>query len=233
MKYKLSASLTLSEKEFIKAFSGQYNYSAYLGDDCDDDLFCLCYQDDILTGYAYLCLFDDAEISGFVLPRYRRRGIFTHMVKLLTKGITCPIVFSGKDYYDGFRQCALSFNAVHCHIQYLMKYDSSLYVPKVFLSDYEVEKNRQEETWFFYMDDEEIGQISLYIEENIINIFNVYMEPDKRGLGYSRLLLSTLLSLIPSDKDIFLQVSNENIPACRLYKTCGFRAVDSVTYYKC
>lgn len=86
-----------------------------------------------------------------------------------------------------------------------------------------------ESTYFFLLDGEEIGSISIYEEKNTVNIFGVYLEPEFRGRGYSReMMYSVLEDIVPGGRRIILQVADNNKPAFRLYAGCGFEVIDYV-----
>lgn len=89
-----------------------------------------------------------------------------------------------------------------------------------------------ESTYFFRLGNAEIGCICTLEEAHTINIFNVYIEPDYRGQGFSReMLYSVLEDIIPLGKKILLQVADNNEPAFSLYTKCGFEIIDSVVSY--
>ena len=86
-----------------------------------------------------------------------------------------------------------------------------------------------ESTYFFYYGDAEIGCICTLEESCTVNIFNVFIEPEYRGKGFSReMMYSVLEDLIPLGKKIILQVADNNEPAFSLYAKCGFIIIDSV-----
>ena len=68
-----------------------------------------------------------------------------------------------------------------------------------------------------------IGTVCFYEEETIGNIFGLGILPKYRGHGYGKDLLQTLLSRIPADKKIYLQVSSWNAAAFQLYQKAGFK----------
>lgn len=64
-----------------------------------------------------------------------------------------------------------------------------------------------ESTYFFSIDDTEIGSISIYEEKRTVNIFGVYIEPEYRGKGYAReMMYSVLEDIIPGGRQILLRL---------------------------
>lgn len=68
-----------------------------------------------------------------------------------------------------------------------------------------------------------IGTVCFYEEEHSGNIFGLGILPEYRGHGYGKDLLSALLTRIPADKKIYLQVSGRNAAAFQLYQKTGFK----------
>ncbi|MDO5381637.1 MAG: GNAT family N-acetyltransferase [Eubacteriales bacterium] len=78
---------------------------------------------------------------------------------------------------------------------------------------------------------------SLYFSsfDSTICIHQVFVEPEerKKGLGTQLvcLALNNLIDTYGSDKNIILQVSSTNLPACHVYEKCGFTVQESVSFY--
>lgn len=70
-----------------------------------------------------------------------------------------------------------------------------------------------------------IGTVCFCEEAHIGNIFGLGILPEYRGHGYGKDLLQALLTRIPSDKKIYLQVSSRNAAAFQLYQKAGFRII--------
>lgn len=126
----------------------------------------------------------------------------------------------------------MSYTYRECLMQYCKK---ELPVPKRMVLDCEIESMAPDEdggvesTYFFYLENTEIGSISIYEEKNTVNIFGVYIEPEFRGNGYSHEMLYSVLEDITSlGKRILLQVADNNIPAFSLYTKCGFEIIDYI-----
>ncbi len=70
-----------------------------------------------------------------------------------------------------------------------------------------------------------IGTVCFCEEARSGNIFGLGILPEYRGRGYGKDLLQALLSLIPTDKKIYLQVSSRNAAAFQLYQKAGFQII--------
>jgi len=70
-----------------------------------------------------------------------------------------------------------------------------------------------------------IGTVCFCEESFSGNIFGLGILPEYRGHGYGKSLLQTLLTRIPADKKIYLQVSSQNAAAFQLYQKAGFKIV--------
>lgn len=238
---QLNNSEFLEVSSLIAQCSGHdgLRYYLYTGDADFDDLFVLHHEDSILVGYAYLCKGEPAEISGLVLPRYRRQHIFSRMTEALAEhsGID-SYEFSGHSKYPGFAECAAALGAPHRHDEHLMRFSGHSLPHSDISLDYSVEQ-KDDTVFFFSRDNTEIGCVALAIEGKITNICNVYVEPDYRGQGYGYAMMCTVLSELfnyngfkPNKGfDTLLQVSGSNKPAMALYAKCGFDIIDTVTFY--
>ena len=70
-----------------------------------------------------------------------------------------------------------------------------------------------------------IGTVCFCEEAHSGNIFGLGVLPEYRGHGYGKDLLQELLSRIPTDKKIYLQVSSRNAAAFQLYQKAGFKII--------
>lgn len=205
-------------------------------DDKDIDYFnayVLAYDKDDVVGFLMYTSDNSLnEIRGIVHPSYRRQGIFTKMLNLLkSKHELNDIIFVGKDNYPGISQCAVSIGYTESYHDFLMEFNSELFTPSE-SADLEVEFDESDNTYYYYLDDEFVGSCSIYEEQDTINIFQVFVEPIYRNRGFGHQIISDVLwDLVNSGKNIRLQVSETNIPACKLYKSCGFLVKDSIIYY--
>lgn len=200
-------------------------YSPYLGEEgCNDDIFILSYEQDILTGFLYFFAGDIPEVSVYVHPDYRRQGIATALFKKLRRK-NC--VLTGKDDNIGFTEFAAAMGYRNQYHEYLMEYNHST----SYSSDC-ICHMRSDDTFTLCKDNEEVADCHIYEEANTINIYDIYVEPEYRHQGLGKMLLSSVLcELSATGKRIILQVSERNIPAYRLYTSLGFKIVESVLFF--
>ncbi len=65
-----------------------------------------------------------------------------------------------------------------------------------------------------------------YVKNEMLGIFDIYVNSDKRGRGYGRRIVNAiLLSSGGVAKKSYLQVLKANKPAVRLYKSLGFQEI--------
>lgn len=207
-------------------------YTPYTGSEAEGDFFALCYKKKRLVGFAFLCAGEPAEISGFVHPDFRRRHIFTSMVKALKRHAKAgAFEFSGRDGYPGFGECSAALGASVRREEYLMRFASET-LPVCAKA---LRFVRQEDGTLLFFENGEapIGRVALYYDGALANICNVFVEPDfrRQGVGFS--MLCFVLSELKGQgvNNIILQVSGSNKPALSLYAKCGFEIADSVVFY--
>lgn len=209
-------------------------YDRISADDSEDfDSYILSYDDNVLVGcLLYSQIGITNEIRGIVHSDYRRQGIFTKMVSMLKSECNIDdVIFVGKDCYPGIKQCATSFGCVYCFHDFLMEFNPNLFTPKESDELY-IEFDEANDSYYYHLDDDLIGSCSIYEENDIINIYEVFIEPPYRGRGFGRQIISDLLwDLVNSGKKIHLHVSESNTVALKLYTSCGFEIKDSVAYY--
>lgn len=73
-----------------------------------------------------------------------------------------------------------------------------------------------------------VGMVGASIEKEIdnVHIIAVYVVPEERGKGISKLLMNSILSKVKDNKlikKITVEVNSEQLPALNLYKNSGFR----------
>ena len=213
-----------------------FSYELYTGDDSETsgDFFVLCYTGSELIGFLSYFNADVPEISGIVHPKFRRQKVFSHMFETVeNKLMNKEIVFSGRELYPGFTKTALSLGGSNPYHEYLLKWNKKTIFSGNLGILYDSSSAGQYRDFDFWINECQVGHCSLFTDSAAVNIFDVYIEPEFRGLGYGKAMLNRLLSHISgqSNKNIILQVSEKNKPACNLYFTNGFEVIDSVLYY--
>lgn len=215
----------------------QFSYSPYLGEDgIEDDFFVLTYEEELLTGFLSCFMTETADITGFVHPNFRCRGIFSQMFGVVFDSIEDSgveeILFAGKKGQPGFCECAKKLKATDTITEYLLQYHKTAIPHSEIYGDYTLLQEEASLEYHFHLNGREIGHCNLWIEPTRINIFDLFVDPPFRGKGYGRKILKTVLFLLEDyDQTILLQVSDKNKPAYGLYTTCGFEIIQSVLFY--
>ncbi len=176
---------------------------------------------------------NSVEIIGAVIPEKRRNGIFSEMLKHFQNfSGQADIVFSGRKTYNGFIECAGALGYTDMDSEQLMVFDNSHYTPME-AESLDVQFDDEDLAYYYYIGEEAVGSCSIYEEDFVINIYDVFVYPEYRNQGYGSIIISDVLSdLINSGKKIQLQVSGNNTPALRLYTKCGFVTADTVILLK-
>ncbi len=200
----------------------------------DFDCFILATDNGTPVGFLASSIFDEAsyEIIGAVIPGRRQRGIFRKMLEEFNREFNPrKIVFSGKNTYNGFSECSYSLGYPVMDCEHLMEFDRNNFIPET-TTLLEAEFDEEASTYYYYLGNDFIGSCSICDETSIINIYNVYVEPEYRNRGYGSEIISDVLwDLVNSDKKIQLQVSGHNHAALKLYGKCGFTITDTVVLY--
>ena len=169
------------------------------------------------------------EAFGMVVPNFRRQGIFSKLIAFLSKELTnnASITFYGKPEYSIMKQCANRLGYVLSNEELLMKYEGNN-CHKEWSYDVE-EKDNQ---FYYYIEDDLVGYCSLFETDSTINIYDVKILEEFRGLGYGTQIIEDVLwNVCQSGKQIILQVAANNLVAVRCYHKCDFVTMDSVVFY--
>ncbi len=97
----------------------------------------------------------------------------------------------------------------------------------------------EEDTLYYYQGEELIGQLSLFIEDARVCMFDVEIMPEFRSQGYGKKMLHHFLSdewpylaeIFPIEehpRKLVLQVSENNVAAVKLYQSFQFEVIDQV-----
>lgn len=167
------------------------------------------------------------EVFGMVLPEFRRQGLFGQLLSQLKEIVLDDLTFYGKPEYLLMTECAKAFGFTVIKTELLMKYQE-ISEP----TEWEHEVFENDDTFSYYIDDNFIGSCSIFETDNTINIFEVFVEETYRNKGYATKIINDVLwSIKNSQKEILLQVSQENIPAVRCYQKCGFIVTDAIVFF--
>lgn len=182
----------------------------------------------------------DAEITGFVRPEFRRRGIFSELKGCALKEISKHI--SGEVYAvvesastDG--ACAASSMGYEkeyseCLLRYEGNTDIVCSCEGVCL---EMMEEGDERLYRLMVDGAEIGTAGVHIGERSCCIFGVVIEQTHRGKGYGKQLVALLQKKLieeSREREILLQVSSHNSRAKHIYLEMGFKVCSQMDYYK-
>ncbi|MBE1274799.1 GNAT family N-acetyltransferase [Enterovibrio baiacu] len=92
--------------------------------------------------------------------------------------------------------------------------------------------------WVVSHDGEKIGHIgvsSFNFEENSCEVDNVIKSPDYKQRGLFYFVTNALVNWIENEiqpRNIKLRVFSDNVPAISLYRRCGFKPIDIITFKK-
>ena len=100
-----------------------------------------------------------------------------------------------------------------------------------------VKEEEEDNIFYIYYKDEEIGSFSFYtfnfdIGDIYFHSFNIYEEFQNKGLG--KLSMRAILLFLENigKTKIHLQLLLENTPAYKIYKDLGFSISSEISYYK-
>ena len=200
--------------------------------DSESELYVLAYDKLELIGYLNVFFGVPSELAGLIHPDYRRKGIMMSLYEAVRESLDSRFELSGHDDFPGFKEFARKLNCEDSYHEYLMEYDhdfSAEFEPV----EFETEATEDNAEDFTFKDETGriIGHIGLAHEGSLVNIFNVYVEPEYRNMGNGRRMLLTMLNEVDDGDSIVLQVSEKNQAALRLYLKCGFNIISSVLYY--
>lgn len=184
---------------------------------------------------------DEAELTAFVHPDYRKSGIFTKMLKAARK--ECKKLGITSLYYclpseTGEKNKSHQYS----HSEYLMKLDNSLMkfnAAKLqkrldeLETDYVHCPGKNGECGLFMRSSGKcICRCNLEDEESFTNLWGVFTDENYRHRGLATLLINCVSNTLKSlSKPLILQVSSRNTLALSLYEKCGFTTISSIDYY--
>ncbi|MFC0215561.1 GNAT family N-acetyltransferase [Paenibacillus chartarius] len=85
------------------------------------------------------------------------------------------------------------------------------------------------------VDGEAVGKINVLCEAGRAHLFAFVVSAEKRGMGYGRAMLSSVIELMQTERGLrrfSLEVAASNERALGLYRSCGFETVSIMDYYK-
>lgn len=222
----------------------------------DADIFLLYYEEDELV--AALCIYHMGdtkdgkpidEICAMTHPAWRRKGCFTALFSM-AKALLRPVLRFGINPSSagkagGGRESGGAGDAEtfleHLGAEFTYKEQfMTLPLPDPYFKEgaEPMELTIREET-----EDSDssvtltvtcpFGECYLSLFGNRAYLFGVLIYRRFRGQGYGYRMLHALLSRLPERgiREVFLEVSSENLPAVRLYEKLGFAVSESLAYY--
>lgn len=236
---------------------------AYLRNDLNVHKYLRCffmaYLGNELIGFLNLFVPDEsaAEVSAFVRPDMRRRGVFTKMLEAakdeLDNWYIYDLLYAAEPVSKDAEAAARNMGLVNEHGELLMKAEAVTdeAAGKNVRTGDAVEEKAEETTcthdglicvrndnciagFDYLFDGCKVGSVCLNEEQNSFCIFDVLIYEQYRGRGLGQRMMRLLMEYIrfhAPDKDIILEVSRDNGPAVHIYKKLGFNIVSAVNYY--
>lgn len=199
----------------------------------------------------------EAEITAMTHPDYRLRGLFT---KLFASALVQLKILGISDIYCAVPpECQVaSICKGLSHIEYLQKLDfetakslmhentqssasilTDTHKPKHLHFTYTPAEDSEIPTTYelyekkFLMRSKRIGICHLTEASDFTNIWGVEIKRPYRNQGYGLKLMKFVIHdyFKCSSKPLILNVTSSNTHACRLYKRCGFKAIEKIEYY--
>ncbi len=183
-----------------------------------------------------------AEVTGFTLPGYRRKGHFKELLEcaqreLADKNLEFYVVSDGKSKDACEMLVHMGKTAAYC--ERMMAAPLSELQKMRFMPGKEILAAEEE-----YQVEEEGGAVRLTCRGQVLGscrlayfsgtvyLYGFTIEESRRRQGLGRLFLKLLAS---SQKDdyhtMLLQVGSRNEAACGLYQACGFQITEQLDYY--
>lgn len=94
--------------------------------------------------------------------------------------------------------------------------------------------SEQRKGYLYIWENEYAGTFVIGREENGVFIYGVAMSEKYRGKGIAKYMMKQAIALAEKEgtDEVFLEVDSQNPAALNLYKSCGFKAVFAVDYYR-
>lgn len=214
----------------------------------EEDCICyLLYENDCLLS-ALITFFRDCETMecyAYTLPTHRRNGHFTQLLnELETDYPDIELVFPVYERCSDATNTLKALEATYWYQEHFMELTLTRLEKSGFLKD----ENSNDITitskrdgfnnqicYQFMKDQMPIGACYLELQKDCAYFYGFEISKPLRGQGLGRDCLTLFLShyaSMPERKErIYLQVSNQNLPAMALYKKAGFIIQESLSYY--
>lgn len=183
-----------------------------------------------------------AEISGFTLPGYRRKGHFKELLEcaqkeLADKNLDFYVVSDGKSKeaqemlaHMG-KTAAYSETMMAAPLSHLQKMS---FVPGTGIraaeEEFQVEENKEE--CLLTCGGQVLGRCRLAYFPGTVYLYGFTIDKSVRRQGLGRLFLKRLACAQREEiHTMLLQVGSRNEAACGLYRACGFQVTEQLDYY--
>lgn len=225
-------------------------YPFFIDNETENTQFPLLYYgttDKKIIGFisAYVIDSHNVEICGFVLPKYRRKGIASSLLDNLLEyyeeyNIHVAIRydnFIGKAFLNSYdfkyvsTECKMLLTQSDFNISHTKIMSKSTPYEKIKLQLIQENENNSK-IYHAYILDNTIGGCMISLFGNSAIIHNVEITESFRRKGYGYLLLAEVITELFNTHDtIILHVTKENIPAYKLYTKLGFHITEELEYY--
>lgn len=197
-------------------------------------LFC-GYMESTMAGFLSVYEIDlqNIEICGFVLPEYRKKSIFTKLLKELHRDYSQYRLHTSLPKSSTIAKSAVQSLGFHyCSTECKMVLSRENYLPKE--SYFILFQESENETDIYYLSDTDIDfgycLVNVQKKSAILHDVEIYEEFRHKGYGYELLCL-VLNHLFERCDHVILHVTKENIPAYKLYTKLGFLCIEEMEYY--
>lgn len=205
--------------------------------------FHLFYTEHVLAGFLSFFVQDDTSvcISGFVLPEYRRRHIFTMLYNSALNELSAyPELLKGIEFHLPDNKLETNLPAIHFlnknglimhHQEFLLCYDLTHMDEYSRPDNIYTEYDEKENEFTLWLNDTYIGGCFIYYSDDscdsmheYVTIYDYEILPEYRGKGYGTSGLLSILSALQNFnfRYVILHVSGENKIAHSMYISCGF-----------
>lgn len=174
----------------------------------------------------------EIELCGFTLPDFRNKKIASTLLEMIFDDYSnCKIIIPIRSSSQPAKMFLESYDASYENTECIMELSKGNYASKKTLSNIKIQWNNEDDTYYAYLNNTEIGKVSVY-KDKIYTINNVEIYQTYRGKGYGKTMVDEVINLLLEEcSKIILHVTKENLPAFNLYKTLGFKVIDQLEYY--
>lgn len=184
-----------------------------------------------------------AEVCGFTLPGYRKKGHFKELLEcaqkeLADKSLDFYLVSDGKS--KDAQDMLVHMGKTAAYSEMMMAASLADLRTLVFAPGEGIEAaeeayaaDTQGEEWFLRCGGRTMGRCRLAYFPGTVYLYGFTIEEGLRRKGLGRLFLKLLAAAQKDDcHTMLLQVGSRNAAACGLYRSCGFEVTEKLDYIK-